>query len=232
MKKKWKDKLAIFWRGWGCSIVIGLLIALTFRSAIAEFNDVPTGSMKPTILEGDRLFVNKLAYDLKVPFSTWHIVRWGNPARGDIVVFFSPSDGKRLVKRVIGLPGDSIAMENNRLYINGQASEYEHCNAASIDELPDRQKKNHLFYNEDLAGKKHPVMFSKQFSSIHSFGPVTIPEGHYFMMGDNRDNSSDSRFFGFVDRQLIVGRAVGVFFSLKLNHYYLPRWDRFFQGLS
>ena len=86
---------------------------------MADWNDVPTGSMKPTILEGDRVFVNKLAYDLKVPFTTWHITEWSNPHCGDIVVFFSPKDGKRLVKRVIGLPGDTVELQNERLVING-----------------------------------------------------------------------------------------------------------------
>ncbi len=94
MKETWKKKLLVFWRGWGYSLIIAILIAATFRSAIAEFNDVPTGSMKPTILEGDRLLINKLAYDLKVPFTTWHIACWGHPDRGDIVVFFSPENGR------------------------------------------------------------------------------------------------------------------------------------------
>jgi signal peptidase I len=87
-------------------------------SAIADWNDVPTGSMNPTILAGDRIFVNKLAYDLRISFTTWRLAHWDNPRRGEIVVFFSPVDGTRLVKRVIGVPGDVIAMNGNRLYIN------------------------------------------------------------------------------------------------------------------
>ena len=93
-------------------LIIGLVI-FSLRSSLADWNDVPTGSMKPTILEGDRVFVNKLAYDLKVPFTTRHLAEWSNPHRGDIVVFFSPHDGTRLVKRVVGLPGDTIELRND-----------------------------------------------------------------------------------------------------------------------
>jgi signal peptidase I len=181
MLNKWKKKLSLFWRGWGCSIVIALLIATSFKSAIADWNDVPTGSMKPTILEGDRIFVNKLAYDLKVPYTTWHLASWDDPKRGDIVVFFSPL--------------------------------------------------NHLFFGETIAGQTHPVMITPARPSLRSFAPVIVPERHYFLMGDNRDNSADSRFFGFVERKQIVGRATAVVISLKPDEHYLPRWERFFQKL-
>ena len=100
MRNEWKHKASMIWRGWGFSIMIALLIATSFKSAIADWNDIPSGSMEPTILVGDRILVNKLAYDLKVPYTTRHLVRWSDPKRGDIVIFFSPEDGKRLVKRV------------------------------------------------------------------------------------------------------------------------------------
>src|SRR5579862_9307176 len=100
------------------------LVVFSVRSSLADWNDVPSGSMKPTILEGDRVWVNKLAYDLKVPFTTWHLAQWGDPQRGDIVVFYSPYDGKRLVKRVIGLPGDLLELRNENLILNGQPVEY------------------------------------------------------------------------------------------------------------
>src|SRR3954452_11119049 len=102
--------------------VLMLLVVSSLRSALADWNDVPTGSMKPTIQEGDRVVVNKLAYDLKVPFTTIEIAKWGDPRRGDIVVLFSPVDGTRLVKRVIAVPGDRVAMLNNQLYVNGKAA--------------------------------------------------------------------------------------------------------------
>jgi signal peptidase I len=108
------------WRKEIRPLVITVLIMFAVRSSLADWNDVPTGSMKPTILEGDRVFVNKLAYDLKVPFTTLHIAEWSAPHRGDIVVFYSPKDGTRLVKRTIGLPDDVVELRNNRLLINGE----------------------------------------------------------------------------------------------------------------
>src|SRR5215831_10501937 len=100
-------------------LLIFAVVLFAVRSSLADWNDVPSGSMKPTILEGDRIFVNKLAYDLKVPFTTWHVADWSNPGRGDVVVFYSPQDGTRLVKRVIGLPGDVIELRTERLIVNG-----------------------------------------------------------------------------------------------------------------
>src|SRR5271155_1268802 len=106
-RERWKNA----WRE-AKSLLFTIIILMAVRSAIADWNDVPTGSMNPTIVQGDRVFVNKLAYDLKVPFTTWHLAQWSNPKRGDIVVFFSPVDGTRLVKRVIGLPGDQVELAN------------------------------------------------------------------------------------------------------------------------
>ena len=105
MREEWKRKLSIFFRGWGLSLIVAVLITTSFKSAIADWNDIPSGSMLPTILIGDRVFVNKLAYDLKIPYTTLQVVKWSEPKRGDIVVFFSPVNGKRLIKRVVGLPG-------------------------------------------------------------------------------------------------------------------------------
>jgi len=93
-------------------LLILVLVLFSIRSSLADWNDVPSGSMQPTILVGDRIFVNKLAYDLKVPFTTWHLAEWSQPSRGDIVVFYSPRDGTRLVKRVVGLPGDTLELRN------------------------------------------------------------------------------------------------------------------------
>src|SRR5262245_8245371 len=113
------------WREWIRPAVVIAAIVFPFKSAIADWNWVPSGSMKPTILEGDLVLVNKLAYDLKVPFTLQRLARWDDPQRGDIVVFFSPHDGKRLVKRVIALPGDTLEMRNNVLLLNGKAMDYQ-----------------------------------------------------------------------------------------------------------
>ena len=208
-----------------------ILVVTSFRSAIADWNDVPTGSMKPTILEGDRIFVNKLAYDLKMPFTTWHLAQWDDPQRGDIVVFYSPKDGKRLVKRVVGLPGDKIAMWRNQVILNGEPLKYDSLEQSFIQQLPPDQQQEHLFFEERLLERQHLVMFTPQRPSLNSFKPIEIPEGQYFMMGDNRDNSADSRFFGFVERKQIVGRATRIVLSLNYDNYYLPRWQRFFSKL-
>ena len=125
MKKSLKQNFIIFWKGWGFSVLIALIIATSFKSAIADWYVVPTGSMKPTIIEGDRVFVNKLAYDLKVPYTTWHIAEWDVPQRGAIVVFPSPADGTRLIKRIVGIPGDAVEMKNDQLIINGKKVKYE-----------------------------------------------------------------------------------------------------------
>ncbi|MBI5388644.1 MAG: signal peptidase I [Verrucomicrobia bacterium] len=211
-----------------------LLLALGIcagRSSLADWNDVPTGSMKPTILEGDRVWVNKLAYDLKAPFTTWPLAEWGGPTRGDIVVFRSPADEKRLVKRVVGLPGDTVAMTDNHLFINGQSVAYEAMENAVIDQSSAGDPPPHLVATEHLDARKHPVMVTPRINSIRSFGPVRVPAGHYWVMGDNRDNSFDSRYFGFVERRRILGRATAVVASLDRNHHYAPRWERFFTAL-
>jgi len=231
MRTKWSIKLSKILRGWGFSILVALLIGTSFKSAIADWNDIPSGSMKPTILIGDRIYVNKLAYDLKVPYTSLHLARWSDPKRGDIVVFYSPKDGTRLIKRVIGLPGDKLALRQNRLFINGQFVKYESLPQKIIDQIELDQQSNHVFFNEKLPGKKHAVMFSPSGRSRHTFEPVRIPKGRYFMMGDNRDNSADSRFFGFVDRKLIVGRATMVVISRE-GSFLHPRWSRFFKDLS
>ena len=217
------------------SIVFVVLIVLSFRSSIADWNDVPTGSMKPNILEGDRIFVNKLAYDLKVPFTTWHLAEWDNPERGEIVIFYSPVDGTRLVKRVIGVPGDVIELKDNKLLVNGKAAEYEPLGAEAEKEMARRlggDWRSVQVAEEALDGRKHPMMVIPFWRNKHqSFDAVTVPPGKYFMMGDNRDNSSDSRFYGFVDRDQIVGRASRVVVSVDPKQSYKPRWERFFEPL-
>ncbi len=220
-----------WWRKEIRPLLIFLLIGFSIRSSLADWNDVPTGSMKPTILEGDRVFVNKLAYDLKVPFTTWHIAEWSNPQRGDIVVFFSPHDGKRLVKRVIGLPGDTIELRNNALVINGQPVEYQPIAEELLGDLAPADRAGRAFASEKLPGQTHAVAGNPAAPAPRTIAPVRVPEGRYFMMGDNRDDSFDSRFWGTVDRKQIVGRATSVVLSFDRNNHWLPRWQRFCTSL-
>jgi signal peptidase I len=218
-KKKILNEIRIF--------ALMILIVSSLRSALADWNDVPTGSMKPTIQEGDRVVVNKLAYDLKVPFTTIKIFGWDDPKRGDIVVLFSPVDGVRLVKRVVALPGDQVEMRENQLYINGQVAKQ---SPVATTELADYGRAYVLA--ENLQGHTHKMMVTPEIPAVRSFGPVVVPKGNYFVLGDNRDNSNDSRFIGFIERRRIVGEAVAVAFSLDRTRWYKPRFDRFFEGLE
>ena len=218
------------WKNWLQPFLICLLVIAPFRSAVADWNDVPTGSMKPTILEGDRIFVNKLAYDLKVPFTNWHVAEWGDPERGEIVVCTSPADGRLLVKRVVGLPGDVVALEKNRLIVNGKSRTVATVPQNAVPQIPAAQRGQHVFASERLSATDpgHVIMLTPGRRSSRSFGPVVVPQGRYLVMGDNRDNSFDSRGFGFVPREDILGRARGVVFSFDPE----PRWERFFTRLD
>ena len=204
-----------------------ILIVSSLRSALADWNDVPTGSMKPTIQEGDRVVVNKLAYDLKIPFTTVNVLKWDDPKRGDIVVLFSPADGTRLVKRVVAVPGDQVEMRDNQLFVNGQPARQ---SPIAESESPEQGKA--FVLDEDLYGHIHKMMVTPEIPAVRSFGPVTVPNDHYFVLGDNRDNSNDSRFIGFIERRRIVGKAVAVAFSLDRANYFVPRFERFFEGLQ
>ena len=223
---------ALLWKEWVRPFILILIVMGTFRSAVADWNHVPTGSMKPTILVGDRIFVNKLAYDLKIPFTRIRLADWGEPRRGDLVVFFSPADGKRLVKRVVALPGERVAMADNHLIVDGESIAYEPLDPGIIDELGAKDRQGRTFRQERLGDRAHPVMtVPSRPTTKHSFNEILVPEGHYYVMGDNRDESFDSRWFGFVAEDLIVGRAIAIAISVDPDHFYLPRWHRFFSGL-
>jgi signal peptidase I len=230
--KKLRQRAMHWWRKEIRPLLILGLILFSIRSSLADWSDVPTGSMKPTILEGDRVFVNKVAYDLKVPFTTWHLAEWSNPQHGDVVVFFSPKDGTRLIKRVVGLPGDTIELQDNHLVINGQSTEYGPIADGLLRDVAPGDRSSHLFAKEQLPGRSHSVAAFPGVPAMRDFGPIRVAEGHYFMMGDNRDDSYDSRYFGAVDRQRIVGHATAVALSFDRTHHWQPRWDRFFSALD
>jgi signal peptidase I len=229
--KTFRSRARHWWRQEIRPLLITLLVVCAVRSSLADWNDVPSGSMRPTILEGDRIFVNKLAYDLKVPFTTRHIAEWSNPQRGDIVVFYSPHDGKRLVKRVVGLPGDTIELRNNTLVINGQPVNYQPIAEELLRDIPATDRTGRIFASEKLPGQSHAVTGNPAAPAMRSFAPIRVPTGHYFMMGDNRDDSFDSRYWGTVERKQIVGRATAVVMSLDRPNSWQPRWQRFFTSL-
>jgi signal peptidase I len=177
------------------------------------------------------VLVNKLAYDLKVPFTTLHLSNWGDPLRGDVVVFFAPRDGTRLVKRVVGLPGDKVEMRNDVLYLNGIRQQYSATDSAPFlrDVFEDA---NPIVAIEHLEACDHYVMSLPGRLALRSFGPVVVPPGHYFMMGDSRDNSADSRFIGAIPRKQIVGRVGRVVLSFDPSRYYSPRVQRLLQPMK
>jgi signal peptidase I len=202
-----------------------MLCMVVFRSAVADWNVVPTGSMQPTIRIGDRILVDKLAYDVRLPLTHVSLYRLADPQRGDIVVLDSPAADERLVKRVIGLPGDEVAMRANVLYINGQAASYTTSGYEGIhDDLRDPAH----YATERYGALHHAIRLSNRHPSPASnFGPTKVPPGQYLLLGDDRDNSMDSRYLGFFARNEIVGRAHRVIVSLDPQHHYLPRGNRF-----
>ena len=225
-----KNAALCFWLEWIRPALVIAAIVFPLKSAVADWNWVPSGSMKPTILEGDLVLVNKLAYDFKVPFTLLRVAKWGDPEAGDIVVFFSPKDGTRLVKRIIGVPGDTLEMRNNVLFRNGAPLDYEVVlEHPFADEL--FEDTHPLVAQERADWGAHWVLALPSRPARRSFPPLTVPEGKYFVMGDSRDNSFDSRFFGFVDREQIVGEARAVGLSFNKNNHYAPRFNRFLSSL-
>jgi signal peptidase I len=209
-----------------------LLLMLGFRSAWADWVYVPTGSMNPTILEGDRLLVDKHIYGLRVPFSLVHLT-WGeDPARGDIILFRSPADGKQLVKRVIAVPGDTVAMHAEQLVVNGVAATYAPGEARELQTLLAATRAHDpSVLLESGIGVAHDILLLPDRWTPSTFGPMVIPRGKYFVLGDNRDNSADSRYIGLVPRRNIFGRATRVIVSLNPDRYYLPRSARLLKSL-
>jgi len=217
---------------WVVPLAMAVAILTPLRSSLADWNDVPSGSMRPTILEGDRIWVNKLAYGLRVPFTKVWALEWDGPGRGDIVTCASPTDGVRLVKRVVGLPGDTIAMEGNRLTINGERVEYLVLSENVVEPIPGRTPVRAMHVQETIGGVRHTVTIVPGAQSAHTFTEMVIPEGQYMLMGDNRDMSGDSRLFGFVDREAIYGKVGGVAFSVDPGNWYRPRFERWFMRLK
>jgi signal peptidase I len=214
-----------FLREWSGTLV-AIFVLMTFRSAVADWYDVPTGSMQPTILEGDRFLANKLAYGFDLPFVGGRVATWGEPGRGEVVVFPSPVDGTRLIKRVVAVGGDTVAMRDGRLVLNGRPLTY--ALAAAPDwPLPEDDTLAHGWFTEQLPGRPHPVMTTDARPALRDWGPVRVPDGQLLVLGDNRDNSADGRVFGFVPTDGIEARAERVVLSVDRDRWWRPRWSRF-----
>jgi len=222
-----RHPIAAFW-AWILPALLAMAVILPLRSAVADWNDVPSGSMWPTILEGDRIFVDKLAYGLRIPFTTWWLLQWDEPERGDVITFASPEDGTRLVKRVVAVPGDRIAMHDNHLTLNGESIAYDDLDAAGSRPAPDGRERSMLVAIEGLPGQPHDVAFTQDLIGLDSFAELAVPEGHYFFLGDNRDQSYDSRFLGLAKRDEVYGRVTHVALSVDPERSFRPRFERWF----
>jgi signal peptidase I len=212
--------------------VMFLVLFGVFRTAVADWNPIPSGSMRPNLLEGDVVFVNRLAYNLKVPLTDVVVAKLGEPARGDVVTFSSPKDGTRLIKRLVAVPGDVVEMRNERLVINGREAGYDMVGAVSEQVGSSTTYTNALHLTETTDGKRRAILVMPGVQAMRTFGPVTVPEGQYMMLGDNRDNSADSRFVGFVPRELLIGRAERVLVSADIKGNWMPRGSRFLMALD
>lgn len=190
-----------------------LLIVLLFRSFLFEPFKIPSGSMIPTLLVGDFIVVNKFAYGLRLPVMHTKIVPFGTPERGDVVVFRYPVDPKvNFIKRLVGLPGDTITYRDKRLYVNGEeVSEKEQGRYGSTGVKCTTPRPDAMMYTEQLGDVSHDILIHEGSGSRD--GQWVVPEGHYFMMGDNRDRSNDSRVWGFVPDENLMGRAIGIWLN-------------------
>jgi len=207
--------------------LVGMSLLFAFRACIADWAIVPSGSMNPTLIEGDYILMNRLAYGVRVPATTIWLKRGDEPQRGDVVVFSSPEDGTKLVKRLIGLPGDVIEMRGEALFINHQRIAYTPLPDIAPGALPQATAAlPHALWSETLPGREHAVMVLPDVAALRSFGPITVPPDHYLMLGDNRDNSHDSRYFGLVPRRNLIARASHVALSFDPDRWYVPRLAR------
>mgnify|MGYP001819615567 FL=1 len=204
-----KKKKSVF-REYAEAIAIAILLALFIRTFVVQAFKIPSGSMLPTLLIGDHLLVNKFIYGIRVPFSGKVLVPLKDPKSGDIIVFKFPKDRTiDYIKRVVGVPGDKIEVKNKKVYRNDKLAEDPFAHFTSTTILP---------------GSVSPK---------DNFGPITVPEGKYFVMGDNRDNSSDSRFWGFVETNDVLGKAMIIYWSwdidkplLSVDRFSSIRWGR------
>ena len=175
------------------AILGGLVVVLVARASFADHYLVPSGSMEPTVQVGDQICVNKVAYGLRVPESQAYLVKAEGPARGDVVVLSSPTDGEVLLKRVVAVPGDVVEVSAGRVVIDGAPA-------------PVREEDGGVV--EELGGRTHAL--STEYGGGPDFGPTEVPEGRYLVLGDNRGNSRDGRYFGWVAREAVLGKAAAV----------------------
>jgi signal peptidase I len=234
LKKKFLEsnqgKKEEYKQGWICEYARSLfpvfLIVLIIRSFLFEPFKIPSGSMLPTLKIGDFIFVNKFSYGVRLPvFWNHKIIETGEPKRGDVAVFRYPvNPNVNFIKRVVGVPGDHISYINKRLYINGKELPKKFMGSVYEPDLKGQVNKKVEKYSTKINGISHDI-YNFPWRPETSFKDVVVPKGEYFMMGDDRDDSEDSRYWGFVPEKNLVGRASMVWWSWDSNKS-RPRWGR------
>lgn len=223
----WLKKLWTTQKGF----VLFLGLMFVFRSAVADWNYVPSSSMNPSLVAGDRVVVNKLAYSLRLPWTLQHMVRWDSPHAGDVITFDSPRDEVNLIKRVVAVGGDVVSMHDNTLSINGHTVERRLVDAHRL--IPSEMGVlDAEIWREQLGAVTFSTARLPELNRFRDFAPVTVPEGHVLVLGDSRDNSNDSRFIGFINIHRVTGRAVRVVMSHDPDAMWLPRMGRWWVPLD
>lgn len=218
LAKKRGDQATPTWIEYSGSFFPVLLVVFVLRSFLFEPFQIPSGSMIPTLKVGDFILVNKFTYGLRLPVTGTKVLAVNEPKRGDVMVFFPPNDERYFIKRVLGLPGDQVKIVNNNVYINGELAQQKP--RAEISEDP-----RFVVMDEQLGDVLHRMQKSQVAGRLGRDFTIVVPDGHYFMVGDNRDNSSDSRVWGPVPEKNIVGKAVAVWMHWE-SFTHLPSFNR------
>jgi signal peptidase I len=215
-----------FYKEWIEPLLIAGVIALFIRQFVVEAFKIPSGSMIPTLTIGDHLLVNKFVYGPRIPFTDKRIFTWEKPRRGEIIVFKYPEDEKKnFIKRVVGVPGDKLQIINGKLYINDQLAPIKAVDAGEeAGGNPEALWNKPVVFDEQLGAVTHRMQYLTD-QSQKNFGPKLVPEDSVFVMGDNRDNSQDSRVWGFVKFEKILGRAFIIYWSWDGDGRWV-RWER------
>ena len=226
----------VVWREYMESLAVAVAIALILRLLVLTAYKIPTGSMQPTLKPGDFVFAARMTFGFPIPFSGGERLAARLPKRGDVVVFRLPgSDPVLYVKRVIGLPGDKVELRQNALILNDEEARYQAASEAAIADMPDHE--SYKLVQEELKGSSRVVAL-RTGDQNHSFGPVIVPPGHVFVLGDNRDSSDDSRYWGPVPAVNLEGRVWLVWLSLDWSQRWaddrMPsvRWPRLLHGVQ
>jgi signal peptidase I len=211
----------------GNAIIVALILALFIRTFAVQAFKIPSGSMIPTLLVGDYILVNKFVYGIPIPFTDQKLIEFKTPTRGEVVVFRFPRDpSKDFIKRVIGIPGDKVELRDGRLHLNGEPvamrEQGDYVYAEARDEFVTM-----ALYQEYIDDSQHPIILSKETipTPARNHGPIYVPEGKLFTLGDNRDGSNDSRYWGFVDIDQVKGRSIFIYWSWDSIDG-KPRWER------